>query len=316
MACIAALAGSVALLRVIRPPFFAHRTVRNPHLFSATPRAEGTMAVAMERHTIKATISKKQEVKHTETGSPFSMTMSRSAAVERPGELRAVAASASASAGSPGKFDDNAFSPGRKTAKPDPRRFLHKHEGWGGTPTATVAAKVKASHPEHALSPPAKAGATKPRSNPPNTKLRMMYERGDLPCIIDQGGVHNKLAWTVSVHMPVCVDSISCVRLISQVKIEELEFSHYLPAFFDGLREEEEPYRFIAAEGVTDLLEHGPPNKVSALTWRATPPAEAAGSADPGDHPFTDHPHQERAGNSPTRRHVLHSAHAAEACPR
>lgn len=71
-----------------------------------------------------------------------------------------------------------------------------------------------------------------------------MYERGDLPCLIDQGGVHNKLAWTV--------------------QIEDLEFSHYLPAFFDGLREEENPYRFLAMEGVTDLLENGPPDKVSS----------------------------------------------------
>jgi hypothetical protein len=42
-----------------------------------------------------------------------------------------------------------------------------------------------------------------------------------------------------------------------QVEIPKLDFHHYLPLFFDGLREQEEPYRFIAKEGVFDMLEHG-----------------------------------------------------------
>ena len=87
------------------------------------------------------------------------------------------------------------------------------------------------------VSSPPRAGALKPRRNPPNTELRRFYERGDLPCVIDPRGIHNKLAWTV--------------------EISKLDFHHYLPLFFDGLREQEEPYRFIAREGVFDMLDHG-----------------------------------------------------------
>ena len=39
--------------------------------------------------------------------------------------------------------------------------------------------------------------------------------------------------------------------------MEKLDYFHYLPIFFDGLREKEEPYRFFAVEGVYNLLEKG-----------------------------------------------------------
>lgn len=75
------------------------------------------------------------------------------------------------------------------------------------------------------------------RSNPPNTELRRFYERGDLPIQIDHGGVANRLAW--------------------KVEIQKLDFHHYLPIFFDGLRECELPYSFVAEQGVMDMLEAG-----------------------------------------------------------
>merc|ERR1712193_553960 len=34
---------------------------------------------------------------------------------------------------------------------------------------------------------------------------------------------------------------------------------HYLPIFLDGIREKEDPYRFLAIQGVFDLLEKGGP---------------------------------------------------------
>ena len=55
------------------------------------------------------------------------------------------------------------------------------------------------------------------------------YERGDLPIQIDHGGVANRLAW--------------------KVEIQKLDFHHYLPIFFDGLREQEYPYCFVAEQG-------------------------------------------------------------------
>lgn len=42
-----------------------------------------------------------------------------------------------------------------------------------------------------------------------------------------------------------------------QVEIEKLDYHHYLPIFFDGLREREDPYRFLAVQGVYDMLEKG-----------------------------------------------------------
>ena len=41
----------------------------------------------------------------------------------------------------------------------------------------------------------------------------------------------------------------------------QLDFHHYLPIFFDGLRELEEPYAFLAEQGVYDMTSAGS-NKV------------------------------------------------------
>lgn len=42
-----------------------------------------------------------------------------------------------------------------------------------------------------------------------------------------------------------------------KVEIQKLDFHHYLPIFFDGLREVEQPYAFIAEQAVLDMLEAG-----------------------------------------------------------
>ncbi|RQM22062.1 hypothetical protein B5M09_005134 [Aphanomyces astaci] len=42
-----------------------------------------------------------------------------------------------------------------------------------------------------------------------------------------------------------------------QVDITQIDYSHYLPLFFEGLRELEEPYRFLALNGTMDMLEKG-----------------------------------------------------------
>jgi hypothetical protein len=41
------------------------------------------------------------------------------------------------------------------------------------------------------------------------------------------------------------------------VDIEKLDYHHYLPIFFDGIRETQEPYRFLAVKGVEDMLKAG-----------------------------------------------------------
>jgi hypothetical protein len=71
--------------------------------------------------------------------------------------------------------------------------------------------------------------------------MRKAYERGDLPCSIAQGA-KSKLNWKV--------DRAS------------LDLHHYLPLFVSGLREVEEPYRFLAEEGSLNLIETGGERKV------------------------------------------------------
>jgi hypothetical protein len=106
------------------------------------------------------------------------------------------------------------------------------HTGNGGM-TSSLAVGKKLEVP---LGAPV-CGAFHERSNPPNTEFRRFYERGDLPVQIDHGGVHNRIAW--------------------KVDIQKLDFHHYLPIFFDGLREIEEPYAFLAEQGVYDMMSAG-----------------------------------------------------------
>lgn len=86
-----------------------------------------------------------------------------------------------------------------------------------------------------------KPAALVERKNPPNTELRRFYERGDLPVRVYHGGVHNRIAW--------------------KSKVSTLDYHMFLPIFFDGLREVETPYDFIAEQGVYDMLQASP-NKV------------------------------------------------------
>jgi len=83
---------------------------------------------------------------------------------------------------------------------------------------------------------PPKAGSTAPRPIPV-TEFRRFYDRGDLPIQIFHGAVGGKIAW--------------------KVDVEKLDYHHYLPIFFDGLREKEDPYRFLAVQGCYDMMEKG-----------------------------------------------------------
>lgn len=65
-------------------------------------------------------------------------------------------------------------------------------------------------------------------------QFRKFYERGDLPISVDHRGSKNTINW--------------------KVDVSKLDYHHYLPIFFDGIREKEEPYRFLAIKGVEDML--------------------------------------------------------------
>merc|ERR1719436_1893132 len=86
------------------------------------------------------------------------------------------------------------------------------------------------------FSAPAKAGSTV-RRRVDKTEFRRFYDRGDLPIQIFHGAVGGKIVW--------------------KVDIEKLDYHHYLPIFFDGLREKEDPYRYLAVQGTYDMLEKG-----------------------------------------------------------
>jgi len=92
--------------------------------------------------------------------------------------------------------------------------------------------------------PVPKAGATKKRSIPAS-EFRRYYDRGDLPIQVEHGGSGNKIAW--------------------KVEIGELDLHHYLPVFFEGLREKSDPYRFLAVQGTFDILEKGAGKVLSVI---------------------------------------------------
>jgi hypothetical protein len=70
----------------------------------------------------------------------------------------------------------------------------------------------------------------------PATPFRRMYDRGDLPLTIKSGAVRG-IEW--------------------KVKQEDLDYSTYLPIFFEGLREKTEPYTFIALMGSRGMIQAG-----------------------------------------------------------
>lgn len=90
---------------------------------------------------------------------------------------------------------------------------------------------------------PPKAGAFAEQTGRP-TEFRKFYERGDFPIALEHDTKGNKIAW--------------------KVEIDKLEYHHYLPMFFDGLKETTHPYEFFARQGVHDMLEHGG-NKILAV---------------------------------------------------
>ena len=60
------------------------------------------------------------------------------------------------------------------------------------------------------------------------------YVRGELPCTIEHGGSGHYLSWACP--------------------LENLDYTYYLPVFFDGLQVDKPPSDFLARQGVEDLL--------------------------------------------------------------
>ncbi|KAI8123892.1 Parkin coregulated gene protein like protein [Lucilia cuprina] len=77
-----------------------------------------------------------------------------------------------------------------------------------------------------------------------SNSFRMYFDRGDLPIKMEYLCGGDKIGWTVD--------------------IDKLDYSLYLPLFFDGLCETEHPYKTYARQGVSDLLIAGG-EKVAAV---------------------------------------------------
>jgi hypothetical protein len=107
---------------------------------------------------------------------------------------------------------------------------------------------------------PGRAGSTFKRPVP-KTQFRVFYDRGDLPIQIFHGAVGGKIAW--------------------KVDVEKLDYHHYMPIFFDGLREKEDPYRFLAVQGAYDMMEKGGPKLLPVVPQLIVPIKTSLNTRDP-----------------------------------
>eukprot|EP00741_Cyanophora_paradoxa_P002730 tig00000624_g2650.t1 len=96
---------------------------------------------------------------------------------------------------------------------------------------------------------PPVAGATRVRAAPPATLFRKLYDRGDLPLRIEHKASFNAVVWRLR-------DEAGEELPLAQ--IDDDRFEQYASLFIEGIREKEDPYRFIAVQGMLDLMEHAP----------------------------------------------------------
>jgi hypothetical protein len=106
---------------------------------------------------------------------------------------------------------------------------------------------------------PKKTNARRTRPYKP-TQFQRFYIRGDIPVTISHGA-KRKLAW--------------------KVDIGKLDYHHYLPLFFEGLREIEEPYIFIAFQGCIELLQRGGQKVLPVVPQLIIPLKEALNTRNP-----------------------------------
>lgn len=119
------------------------------------------------------------------------------------------------------------------------RSTLHKplpnapvQKGCRIVPAFTIQALQKGT----CILPPPKCNAYKEQPPKPSN-FRLNYKRGELPIALEATGM--KVHW--------------------KADINKLDYHHYLPMFFEGLCETENPYKFFAQQGIYDLLTYGGP---------------------------------------------------------
>lgn len=126
--------------------------------------------------------------------------------------------------------------------------------GKGGACSSLAMAK-----PKPKVRPPI-AGANQKRTIMKPTEFRRFYDRGDLPIQVAFEGANRKVQW--------------------KVQFEKLDYHHYLPIFFDGIREKQEPYKFLANQGTMDLLDKGGQKILSVIPQLIIPIKTALNTRD------------------------------------
>jgi hypothetical protein len=102
---------------------------------------------------------------------------------------------------------------------------------------------------------PPSAGSTAKRKIK-GSFFRIHFDRGSMPIHVHHAGVGNRAVW--------------------KVDMTTLDYAYYLPIFFDGIREKEDPHRFLAIQGTLDLLEHANPGQVRPVIPLLVPPLKTA----------------------------------------
>jgi len=92
------------------------------------------------------------------------------------------------------------------------------------------------------------------------SEFRRFYDRGDLPIAIEHGPP-NKIFW--------------------KVDVMQLDYHHYLPIFFEGIREKQDPYRFLSIQGVFDMLQKGGAKVLPVIPQLIIPIKTALNTRDP-----------------------------------
>jgi hypothetical protein len=113
---------------------------------------------------------------------------------------------------------------------------------------------------ENFSAPIPKSGALSKRSIQAS-EFRRFYDRGDLPIKVDHQGSVTKIQWKISP--------------------EQLDYHHYLPIFFDGLREKIDPYRSLSIMGTYEMLEKGGPKILPVIPQLIIPIKTALNTRDP-----------------------------------
>lgn len=121
---------------------------------------------------------------------------------------------------------------GTTLQRPKPQQSMTKSMiGKGGASSSLAQGKKKVDYG------PPNAGAFRASKVEKPSQFRRFYDRGDIPITVAFDGAKRKVQW--------------------KVVFDKLDYHHYLPIFMDGIRETEEPYKFLARQGTLDLLSEG-----------------------------------------------------------